>query len=198
MDKSDIGRLLLRCVRRDIYDEVFPFIKRDSSTTPSLLIHRGYNELANRNGNRNGDIFEALFLAGLIASGVRHILLGVSYSALPYSSIDAVIYTRNSGVVMISLKSSLRERWKQNDLEFGVVKHTQPRAFCALATMDSKGCRHPIGLLEEGKLLGLDLVVDCNLPSNMESLIDSIAQREPVEAYSDDLLGLTKFKAYID
>lgn len=198
MDKSLINRTLRRCVRGDVYEEVWGFVRSDSSKTASQLIHNGFASLNTTSASHDGAIFEALFFASLIGSGINHVLLGVSYAKLPYSTIDAVVYTKHKGPVMISLKTSLRERWKQNDLEFCIIKQIQPGAFCALATMDAKGWRQPARLLEDGKLLGLNDVIDCNMPSQVDRIIDEIRMRQPVEAYSDPHLGLNRFKAFID
>lgn len=198
MDISYIRKALPRIVESRISAPVLATIQKRACdwSGPAELITYGYRELSGPNGKANGDIFEGLFKAALIGSGFNHLLTSVEYKVLPYSKIDIVIYTKRAGPIMLSLKSSLRERWKQSDLEFGTIKRINPSAYCALATIDTSGCAMPRRLHSHGKLLGLNQVVDCNLRSQVESLFQAMAEMQPTPVFRDELLGLSDFKAF--
>lgn len=197
MDISYISRALPHLIPHRVAGPILGIITKSKDwATPAEMIVRGYEALSGPHGRGNGDIFEGLFCAALLGSGFRNLLTSAEYKILPYSKIDIVICTREGGPVMLSLKSSLRERWKQSDLEFGMIKQIRPKAFCALVSMDTDGCAQPRRLLEGHKLLGLDQVVDCNFNSQVKLLFQTISKMKPAESFKDDLLGLTNFRSF--
>lgn len=139
----------------------------------------------------NGKLFEGLFLAILGRAGFSHIILDAEYSCLPYSTIDVAIYTQKKAPTMISLKSSLRERWKQSDLEFSRIKSLNPGAICAIATLEDAGM--PLRLLEEKRLLGSDFIIDCRVPSHWDKFLTRITESRNVICLEDKALGLIDY-----
>lgn len=197
MDISLIKRCLPKLVSARASLAITDYISSKNIPGAHDLIYRGYTALQTDNGRLNGDLFEGLFASAMIGSGLGNFITAAEYDALPYSKVDMVVYTQRSGPVMLSLKSSLRERWKQSDLEFHVAKRINPAIIGVIATMDSDGARQPLGLLNEGQLLGLDRIVDCNLPSNVDNLLRLISALNPVETYHDKLLGLNSFRSHL-
>lgn len=197
MDISPIRRFIPHLVPARASSAIIDYICSNNVNCAHDLIFSGYTALRTENGRLNGDIFEGLFASAMLGSGLCSFIMSAEYSVLPYSKVDMVVYTQKSGPVMLSLKSSLRERWKQSDLEFHVAKRFNRGIIAAIATMDGDGIRHPTGLLNEGKLLGLDRIVDCNLPSQVDSLFRLISDLKPVERYQDKLLGLNNFRSHL-
>ena len=152
---------------------------------------KGYEQLATGVARHNGRIFEGLFLAVLGREGIRHLILDAEYECLPYSSIDVAIYSSTGGPFLISLKSSLRERWKQSDLEFSRIKSINKNAVCAIATLADAGM--PLRLQESDSLLGCDHVIDCRVPSLWDKFLKDLHRGKNVECIKDNVLGLRNF-----
>ena len=152
---------------------------------------KGYEQLTTGVARHNGRIFEGLFLAVLGREGIRHLILGAEYECLPYSTIDIAIYSSTGGPFLISLKSSLRERWKQSDLEFSIIKKLNPNAVCAIATLEDAGM--PLRLQERDNLLGCDHVIDCRVPSLWNKFLKDLQRGKNIECIKDTVLGLRNY-----
>jgi hypothetical protein len=197
MDISLIKRFIPQLVPARASSAIVDYVCSQRMHCAHDLIFGGYTALRTENGRLNGDLFEGLFASAMLGAGLGSFIMSAEYSVLPYSKVDMVVYTQKAGPIMLSLKSSLRERWKQSDLEFHVAKQFNPGIIAAIATMDSDGIRQPTSLLNDGQLLGLDRVIDCNLPSQVDSLFRLISDLKPVERYHDNILGIRNFRSHL-
>ena len=191
MIPPSIQQLLKKRLGPEISHDILKLSAELRGLQPNLFMDKGYEQLATGVARHNGRIFEGLFLAVLGREGIRHLILDAEYEYLPYSSIDVAIYSSTGGPFLISLKSSLRERWKQSDLEFSRIKSINKDAVCAIATLEDAGM--PLRLQESDRLLGCDHVIDCRVPSLWDKFLKDLHRRKNVECMKDNVLGLRNF-----
>lgn len=70
-----------------------------------------------------------------------------------------MFYTTERGPICISAKTSLRERYKQADLEAIALKYVHRRALCYLVTLDISEAKKVKEKIKSGDVIGLDKVV---------------------------------------
>ena len=186
-----IIKLLRERLGPELSHDIIKFSQENPTSTPSSFMESAYAKFSTGMPRHNGKLFEGLFLAILGRTGFSHIILDAEYSCLPYSKIDVAIYTQKKVPALISLKSSLRERWKQSDLEFNRIKSLNPGAICAIATLEDAGM--PLRLLEEKRLLGSDFIIDCRVPSHWDKFLTRITESRNVICLEDKTLGLIDY-----
>lgn len=93
------------------------------------------SELAQKEGKKpdsykslNGGVFQALVEAVLVARGVKPFYSQVRMNFIAVAIYDIIVYTRDRGPVNLSLKTTIRERWKQADLEGAALKNVYKRS----------------------------------------------------------------------
>lgn len=191
MITSNVTKLLRERLGPELSHDIIKFSQENPTTVPSKFMESGFKRFSTGAARKNGDLFEGLFIAILGRSAISHIILGAEYRCLPYSTVDVAIYTSNNLPILISLKSSLRERWKLSDFEFNRIKSFNPDAVCAIATL--KDASTPHRLLESNKLLGSDYIIDCHIPSHWEKFLTRITKYKDVSCDEDKLLGLLNY-----
>lgn len=82
-----------------------------------------------------GELFELIIAIALVKFGLRPFYYQVKLALIPETDYDFVIWTR-SGPVVISAKTSLRERIKQAALEAVALKMVHRRASSYVLTLD--------------------------------------------------------------
>ena len=70
-----------------------------------------------------------------------------------------MFYTTERGPICISAKTSLRERYKQADLEAIALKYVHRKSFSYLVTLDNKEAKSVKAKIKSGDVIGLDNVV---------------------------------------
>lgn len=191
MITPNIIKLLRERLGPELSHDIINFSQESPTAIPSQFMESAYAKFSTGMPRHNGKLFEGLFLAILGRAGFSHILLDAEYSCLPYSTIDVAIYTQKKTPTLISLKSSLRERWKQSDLEFSRIKSLNPGAICAIATLEDAGM--PLRLLQERRLLGSDFIIDCRIPSHWDKFLSRITESKNIICLEDETLGLNDY-----
>jgi hypothetical protein len=79
-------------------------------------------------GSLNGSVFQALVERALLASGIQPIYSQAEMAFIAVAIYDIIVYTEECGPVNLSLKTTIRERWKQADLEGSALKNVHKRA----------------------------------------------------------------------
>lgn len=122
--------------------------------------------------NWNGFLFEALIHRLLLESGINEkcILVNAKLALIEDTKYDIVLCgqkmrSNKQFPICLSLKTSLRERYKQAEREGMIAKQVHRGSFTALLTMEDK-------ILET--LYGLDRVVGCNNSSQLADLVSEI------------------------
>jgi hypothetical protein len=94
---------------------------------------------------------------------------------------DLLLYSKERGPIAISAKTSLRERYKQADLEGRALKAVHKRALSYLITLDDKEAERVSGKIARGEVLGLDKVITATVSEEMDGLVEDLKAFEYVE-----------------
>lgn len=78
---------------------------------------------------------------------------------MPNVKFDILLYSSDNYPIGLSLKTSLRERYKQADLEDIALKYVHRRALNYLITLDSDEADNVKEKLCRGELLGINKVI---------------------------------------
>jgi len=145
------------------------------------------NAAAGEKQQQKGAALELLFCILLIREGITPFYTQAELIFVPNARFDVLLYTTRRGVMTISLKTSLRERWKQADLEALAVKHVHRRSTGILASlpMDERNEAEVANLehkVSEGNVLGLDMMINLANQSDAELLLKTLKEAEPRKA----------------
>jgi hypothetical protein len=72
---------------------------------------------------------------------------------------DIMFYTSERGPICWSVKTSLRERYKQADLESIALKYVHRKALSYLITLEEKEAKSVKAKIKSGDVIGLDDVI---------------------------------------
>lgn len=78
---------------------------------------------------------------------------------VPNVSFDFVLYSRESGPIVLSAKTSLRERYKQADLEAFVLKNVHRKSQTILITNNYDEAKSIDKKISSSDVMGIDRVV---------------------------------------
>jgi hypothetical protein len=84
----------------------------------------------------NGKVFEELIAMTLIRQGIMPFYIQAEISFIPNVKYDFVIYSEEIGPIVLSAKTSLRERYKQAELEAMVLKNIHRKSKSYVISMD--------------------------------------------------------------
>ncbi|KLL01626.1 MAG: hypothetical protein MRERC_12c014 [Mycoplasmataceae bacterium RC_NB112A] len=109
--------------------------------------------------NDNGAIFEYLITVCLYTKKILPFYLQAKVSFVPNATYDIVLYTSEGYPITLSIKTSLRERYKQADLEGLALKNVHRRAKNYLITLSAKEYEGVKKKIQEGDVAGLDQII---------------------------------------
>ena len=148
---------------------------KESKATPSQQVSNIFNKIRKvgvGSANWNGYLFEALIHRLLLESGINQkcILVNAKLALIEDTKYDIVLCgqkmrSNKQFPICLSLKTSLRERYKQAEREGMIAKQVHRGSFTALLTMEDK--------IPE-TLYGLDRIVGCSNPSHLADLVSEI------------------------
>jgi len=93
---------------------------------------------------------------------------------------DLMLYTAERGPICLSAKTSLRERYKQADLEAIALKYVHRKALNYLLTLEEVEARNIKEKIKSGDVIGLDDVILATQPE-FDTLISSLKNFELAE-----------------
>lgn len=113
----------------------------DTSLAPSKLVsilwsRYKYLPENERSNNTNGAIFEMILGYILVIKNIQPFYFQTQVSFVPNVEFDFVLFDENKSPWTISAKTSLRERWKQADLESFALKNVFRNARSFLLNLD--------------------------------------------------------------
>ncbi len=143
-------------------------------TSPLDYICQYWNKYINSdnkvNASTNGNVFELIIYTLLYREKILPFYTQAKVSFVPNVIFDVIIYTP-SFPISLSLKTSLRERYKQADLEAIALMHVHRKAQSYLLTLDSEEADNCKRKILSGDIIGIDKVIDCNT-NDINKLID--------------------------
>ena len=109
--------------------------------------------------NDNGAIFEYLIIVCLYSKNISPFYIQAKISFVPNATYDIVLYNSQGYPITLSIKTSLRERYKQADLEGLALKNVHRRAKNYLITLSAKEYEGVKRKIQEGEVTGLDKII---------------------------------------
>ncbi|WP_300728188.1 YqiA/YcfP family alpha/beta fold hydrolase [uncultured Bacteroides sp.] len=110
---------------------------------------------------------------------------------VPNVKYDLLLYNAEFGPISLSMKTSLRERYKQADLEAVALKYVHRKAKCYLLTMEQHEAIRIKEALKNGALLGLDKVI-LGSSHDLDELINELKQFTYKEAGQINIVESTQ------
>lgn len=145
-----------------IFDSLFPNFQNVEYVQPSEYITKywdAYKRIPDNNNNLNGKIFEYILSTLFVREDILPLYLSAKVAFVPNVVYDLMFYTTERGPICLSAKTSLRERYKQADLEAIALKYVHRKALSYLITLDTKEARSVQEKIKSGDVIGLDKVV---------------------------------------
>jgi len=141
----------------------------------------------------NGNMFEIIIKTLLYKEGVLPYYSQARAAFVPNINYDVLLYSK-SEPVSLSLKTSLRERYKQADLEAVALKYVHRKSECYLLTIDKNEASGASAKITSGDILGLNEIVYC-FSDELDNLICKLKSRifsesEKVEVIEGALVKL--------
>lgn len=159
-------------------DEFYAVISQlNSELRGSELVAKGYDlyksiydtsKAAQR--GKNGKVFEGLIVYALYLQGIYPIYYQASVTFVPHVIYDILLYHPKNAVVL-SCKTSLRERWKQADLEGMALRQVYRGARSILLTLSAAEGKRLQRQVSSGEVLGLD---ECIVIGGGETRFDEL------------------------
>lgn len=113
--------------------------KADIELRPHEFLNKWWVFLADSNSNSNlrGGIFEHLLATTFIREDLLPFYVQAQVEFVPNVRFDFLFWTLEKGPIVISAKTSLRERYKQADLEAMAISSVHRRSETYLVTLDA-------------------------------------------------------------
>lgn len=151
----------------------------------------------NAKNSLNGSIFETIIYCLLYREGILPFYTQAQVAFVPNVNFDTILY-RKASPICLSLKTSLRERYKQADLEAIALKYVHRKAKCFLLTLDELETININNKIVNGEVIGLDKVVDCHTEA-LDDLIqylkrESFSISEKVDVVEGNLVNRIDFQ----
>ncbi len=103
-----------------------------------------------------GKVFEKLFEIYCFMLNYEIIAQDESFEDVPLVKPDFLLKNKDGEYLFLSLKTSLRERWKQADWEAIYIKEYYPTTLCILITFHEREEKNLQSNIEKNLLKGLD------------------------------------------
>jgi len=145
-----------------IFEELFPDIYNIKYKKPSDFIKHCWNkyeEYPDKNNNLNGIMFEYILASLCIREGLLPLYMSAKVAFVPNVIYDLMFYSKERGPICLSAKTSLRERYKQADLESIALKYVHRKALSYLITLNAKEAKSVKSKIKSGDVIGLDDVI---------------------------------------
>ena len=163
-----------------LFNKLFPNIFNIGYNKPSEYIKSCWDTYLRHpgsNNNQNGKIFEYLLATLLIRENILPIYLSAKVAFVPNVIYDLMFYSNEYGPICFSAKTSLRERYKQADLEAIALKYVHRKALNYLITLDTQAAKNAKLKIKEGDIIGLNDVVVAT-STEFDNLIDRLTKIE--------------------
>lgn len=156
-------------ISSNIFENLFgnmPFTQIQYNT-PSDYVEKywkQYSKSPYRNNSINGKIFEFIIATLFVRENILPLYLQAKVAFVPNVEYDAILYCPEFGPIVLSMKTSYRERYKQADLEAIALKYVHRKAKSFLLTLDKKDSDSVNKKIKEGEVIGLNESIYCLSP----------------------------------
>ena len=155
---------------------------------PSDYVNIYWSEFKKYNySNLNGEMFEVILRTLFVLENLLPMYIQAKVAFVPNVNYDSLFYSKECGPISISMKTSLRERYKQADLEAIALKYVHRKAKCFLLTLEEREAQSVKNKIKTGEVIGLDRVILCSKPE-FDDLIEEIRQLSLTEAGTIEII----------
>ena len=150
-----------------VFDSLFPSFIDIQYNTPSEYVGiywDAYQKVPDMNSNLNGKIFEYILATLCVRENILPLYLSAKVAFVPNVIYDLMFYTAERGPICWSVKTSLRERYKQADLESIALKYVHRKALSYLITLEKNEAKSVKAKIKTGDVIGLDEVIVATEP----------------------------------
>lgn len=150
-----------------VFESLHPDFRKITYERPSEYVSiywQLYEKKAEANNNLNGKIFEYILATLCIREGILPLYMSAKVAFVPNVVYDLMFYTTERGPICWSVKTSLRERYKQADLEAIALKYVHRKALNYLITLNAVEARNVKAKIKSGDVIGLDDVIVATQP----------------------------------
>jgi len=161
-----------------VFDSLFPNFMDIKYNTPSEYVSiywAAYQKVPDMNSNLNGKIFEYILATLCVRESILPLYLSAKVAFVPNVIYDLMFYTTERGPICWSVKTSLRERYKQADLESIALKYVHRKALSYLITLEKNEAKSVKAKIKTGDVIGLDEVVVATEPE-FDLLVSELKQ----------------------
>ncbi len=109
-------------------------------------------------------MFEYILASLCIRENILPIYMSAKVAFVPNVVYDLMFYSTERGPICWSVKTSLRERYKQADLESIALKYVHRKALSFLITLNETEAKSVKGKIKTGDVIGLDDVIVATKP----------------------------------
>lgn len=192
--------------KRTKTEEVFLKIEkhfRSNKDTPSVYVQKLWGKYQQvipekkKNNSLNGNIFEAIVITALIKEEILPIYTQTNLEFVPNVDYDIVLFPKKedgevdvSAPIVLSLKTSLRERYKQADLEGLALKDVYKRGVSYLVTLDDTSTIELVNeKIKQKDIRGIDGFISA-ISSEFDELIaglksNGVSTPPPIQVIND-------------
>lgn len=145
-----------------IFEFLFPNFMEIDYQKPSEYVNYCWGEYIKHpenNNSLNGKVFEYILASLCVREEILPLYISAKVAFVPNVNYDLMFYSAERGPICWSVKTSMRERYKQADLESIALKYVHRKALSYLITLDkgeAKGIKQKI---KTGDVIGLDDVI---------------------------------------
>lgn len=159
-------------------------------STPHEYVQKywnAYQACSGKNASVNGKIFELIIETLLYREGILPYYIQAKAAFVPNVDFDVLLYAE-SEPVCLSIKTSLRERYKQADLEAVALKYVHRKALCFLLTLEKNEADSVAEKIQNSEVLGLDGMIYC-LSDEFDCLVARLKQKTFSESKKVDVVA---------
>lgn len=145
-----------------IFEDLFSDFMYVDYCCPSDYVNKYWTAYKNHrvnNSNLNGKVFEYILATLCIRENILPLYMSAKVAFVPNVFYDLMFYTAERGPICWSVKTSLRERYKQADLEAIALKYVHRKSLCFLITLDERETVRVKEKIKTGSIIGLDNVI---------------------------------------
>ncbi|HHD78361.1 MAG TPA: hypothetical protein ENK98_01780 [Epsilonproteobacteria bacterium] len=173
-----------------VFAKVIPDFRVLKDMEPAEYISRlwdKYQDEFHEDNSVNGKILEYILISLLINKNIIPHYIQAKVAFVPNVDFDLLIYSKEK-MIALSVKTSLRERYKQADLEAIALKYVHRKAENYLITLNTKEAISVNSKIENGDVIGIDKVIDARSDS-MNDFISMLSNLECIKAGKIDIIN---------
>lgn len=147
----------------NVFEQLLGDFRQVDYTSPHNYVEQywnAYKQLQIDNKSLNGNIFELIIYTLLYREGILPFYEQAKVAFVPGVEFDTILYSKEKPI-SLSLKTSLRERFKQADLEAIALKYVHRKSECYLLTLDMDEANSVNNKINEGTAIGLNRAYWC-------------------------------------